>query len=44
VLEYLRVADAVIVGTCLKRGGRTTAPLEPARVRAFLKSAGISKA
>jgi uncharacterized protein len=42
--EYLSVADAVIVGTSLKRGGRTTAALDPARVRAFMKAARQAKA
>jgi len=32
----LEAATGVIVGTALKRGGRTTAELDPARVRAFL--------
>jgi membrane complex biogenesis BtpA family protein len=35
VAECLDVADAVIVGTSLKRGGRTTAPLDNKRLRAF---------
>jgi hypothetical protein len=39
VRDCLAVADAVIVGTCLKRGGRTTAPLDLARVRAFFRKA-----
>ncbi|MFQ5429504.1 MAG: BtpA/SgcQ family protein [Phycisphaerae bacterium] len=38
--EYLSLADAVIVGTCLKRGGRTIAAIDPARLRAFAKAAG----
>ncbi len=42
VVECLRVADAVIVGTCLKRGGRTTASLEERRVRSFVGAAGPS--
>lgn len=39
VVDYLSTADAVIVGTALKEGGRTTAPLDAARVRAFVKAA-----
>ena len=34
-----RVADGVIVGTSLKRGGRTEAPVDPARVRALVAAA-----
>jgi len=34
-----RVADGVIVGTSLKRGGRTDAPVDPARVRALVAAA-----
>ena len=37
--DYLDVADAVIVGTCLKRGGKTTAALDPKRAAAFVKAA-----
>jgi membrane complex biogenesis BtpA family protein len=33
----LRIADALIVGTCLKEGGRTDAPLDPQRVRGFVR-------
>lgn len=39
VKEVLGIADAVIVGTALKRGGRTTAPVDPARVRRFTRAA-----
>ena len=39
VAESLKVADAVIVGTSLKRGGRTQAPLNSAKVKAFVKAA-----
>lgn len=39
VAECLKVADAVIVGTSLKRGGRTQAPLDAAKVKAFVKAA-----
>jgi len=38
VTDCLDIADAVIAGTCLKRGGKTTAPLDDKRVRAFVKS------
>lgn len=38
--ECLEIADGVIVGTALKRGGSTTAELDPKRVRAFVKAAG----
>lgn len=34
-----RIADGVIVGTWLKKGGRTESPVDPARVRALVKSA-----
>jgi len=34
--DLLSVADGVIVGTALKRGGETTAPVEEARVRALV--------
>ncbi|MCK6455253.1 MAG: BtpA/SgcQ family protein [Phycisphaerae bacterium] len=37
--DWLVVADGLIVGTCLKRGGRTTAPLDAARVRALVAAA-----
>lgn len=39
VRDDLKIADGVIVGTFLKRGGRTTAPLDPARLRAFIHAA-----
>lgn len=39
VAEFLDVADAVIVGTCLKRSGKTAAPPDERRVRAFMKAA-----
>lgn len=38
--QYLEIASAVIVGTCLKRGGRTTAPIDQKRLRLFAKAAG----
>lgn len=37
--EFLCVADAVIVGTALKRGGETTAELDPRAVRAMTRAA-----
>ena len=37
--EYLEIADGVIVGTSLKRGGVTTAPLDAKRVAAFIRAA-----
>lgn len=37
--SLLRVADGLIVGTCLKRGGRTEAALDPARVRTLVRAA-----
>ena len=39
VADCLEVANGVIVGTALKRGGKTTAELDPARVRAFIAAA-----
>jgi hypothetical protein len=38
--KLLAVADGVIVGTWLKRDGRTTAPVDPARVVALARAAG----
>jgi len=38
--SFLSVADGVIVGTCLKRSARTENPLDPDRVRAFVRAAG----
>ena len=38
VTECLGVADATIVGSSLKRGGKATAGLDPQRVRAFMKA------
>lgn len=38
--ELLSVADGLIVGTCLKRGGQTDAPLDPARIRKLLHAVG----
>jgi len=37
--EVLAHADAVIVGTALKRGGKTSAPVDPGRVARFVKAA-----
>ncbi|HEX5136603.1 MAG TPA: BtpA/SgcQ family protein [Planctomycetota bacterium] len=39
VASVLAVADAVIVGTSLKRGGRTEAPVDAARVARFTRAA-----
>ncbi|MCZ6572613.1 MAG: BtpA/SgcQ family protein [Planctomycetota bacterium] len=39
VADVLAIADGVIVGTALKRGGRTDAAVDPARVRAFVRAA-----
>jgi hypothetical protein len=39
VRDLLAVADGVIVGTWLKRAGRTDAPVDPARVAAFVRAA-----
>ncbi|HVP13389.1 MAG TPA: BtpA/SgcQ family protein [Phycisphaerae bacterium] len=39
VRDYLQVANAVIVGTCLKHEGETTAALDANRVRAFARVA-----
>lgn len=39
VAEVLGLADAVIVGTALKRGSRTAAPVDPARVLRFTRAA-----
>lgn len=36
--ELLAIADGLIVGTCLKRGSRTDAPLDPQRVRRFISA------
>jgi hypothetical protein len=39
VADYLAHADGVIVGTALKRGGETTAPVAAARVRELVTAA-----
>jgi membrane complex biogenesis BtpA family protein len=39
VADVLTWADAVIVGTALKRGGRTAAPVDVERVRSFVRAA-----
>lgn len=40
VRDLLQVADGAIVGTWVKREGRTTAPVDPARVAALVRAAG----
>ncbi len=35
--DLLSACDGLIVGTCLKRGGQTSAPLDPAATRAFAR-------
>jgi uncharacterized protein len=37
--HYLQHCDGLIVGTSLKEDGRTDAPVDPARARAFVKAA-----
>lgn len=39
IQEALAGSDGVIVGTCLRRGGRTDAPLDPEAVRTFMAAA-----
>lgn len=39
VREYLSIASGVIVGTALKKGGRTTAGLDLTRVKDFVRAA-----
>jgi len=39
VRPLLEVADGVIVGSALEEGGRAGAPVDPARVRAFVEAA-----
>ncbi len=39
VRAVLRIADGVIVGTALKKGGATTAALDPERLRRFVDAA-----
>lgn len=39
VRDYLDIADGVIVGTALKRGGQTTAAMDEKRVREFIRTA-----
>jgi uncharacterized protein len=39
IREILAVADGAIVGTAIKRDARTTAPVDPDRVAAFVRSA-----
>ena len=38
IAEILTVADAVIVGTAIKKGGKTTAPVDPGRVEKLIQS------
>jgi membrane complex biogenesis BtpA family protein len=40
----LALADAVIVGTALKRGGKTAAPVDRVRVAAFVRAAKAARA
>ena len=40
IAGILRYADGAIVGTSIKVGGRTTAPVDPAKAEAFVKAAG----
>jgi len=40
VAEVFKIADAVIVGTSLKRDGITTNPVDPERVRKFMEAVG----
>ena len=39
VVEVLTIADGLIVGTALKKGGTTTNPVDSARVRVFINAA-----
>jgi predicted TIM-barrel enzyme len=39
VAELLSVADGLIVGTSLKRGGLVTGPVDPERVRRLVEAA-----
>ncbi|QIB74141.1 BtpA/SgcQ family protein [Halogeometricum borinquense] len=43
VAETLEYADGVIVGTALKEGGETTAPVDESRVRAVVSAAHASQ-
>lgn len=40
IREALDSSDGVIVGTCLRQGARTDAPLDPAAVREFMAAVG----
>jgi len=40
VSKFLSLADGIIVGTALERGGISGAPLDPERVARFLRAAG----
>jgi membrane complex biogenesis BtpA family protein len=44
VAAVLKIADGVIVGTSLKRGGLTVNPVDPDRVRALMEAARDSRA
>lgn len=39
ISDTLRIADGAIVGTALKRGGKTTNPIDPTRMVTFMKAA-----
>jgi predicted TIM-barrel enzyme len=39
VADTLELVDGVIVGSDLREGGRAGAPIEPGRVRAFVRAA-----
>ncbi|MCB9853870.1 MAG: BtpA/SgcQ family protein [Phycisphaerales bacterium] len=39
ICDTLKVADGAIVGTALKRGGRTTNPIDPTKMSKFMKAA-----
>jgi len=39
--EFLAVADGLIVGTWIKRGGRTTHPVDLERVAAIARAARL---
>ncbi len=38
IAEILTIADAVIVGTSIKKGGKTTAPVDPERVSTLIQA------
>ena len=39
--DILEIADGAIIGTALKRNGRTTHPIDPARVNRMISSKGL---